>query len=120
MDKQVYLSQWGGKISDIHIPQISKMLEKADASTLSSLNFINLKDPVIGLVWGIVLGGFGADRFYKGDMGLGILKLVLTISFIGIIVTGIWTIIDWFLVYKGIKEDNFNKISQVLILSNTN
>lgn len=62
------------------------------------------KSPVTGLVLGLCLGTFGVDRFYKGDVFLGILKLI-TLGGIGI-----WTLIDFFLVFKGIKKQNLDKL----------
>jgi len=45
------------------------------------------------------LGGFGADRFYAGHIGLGVLKL-LTLG-----ACGIWALIDIILVATGKFSD---------------
>lgn len=47
---------------------------------------IQPKDPKTGLILGVFLGGLGVDRFYKGDIGLLMLKLLSIIGF------GIWSI----------------------------
>ena len=66
---------------------------------------IEKKNPVIGLILSLLIGSLGADRFYLGQVGLGILKLL---PFGGL---GLWTIIDWFLIIKKVKETNFNKLA---------
>lgn len=109
---------------------------------------LNLKSPKIGLILGIFFGIFGVDRFYKGDIFLGTIKLISffisNISFFFIVTSpltifiyimpdaplelkqivakmflfciaiwlifAIWVFIDLFLVYRGIKKDNFKKI----------
>lgn len=58
----------------------------------------------------MLFGGLGIDRFYKGDIGLGILKFLSMFILIGFI----WVIVDLFLVYKGIQKDNFMKLNMVL------
>ncbi len=40
-------------------------------------------------VFNFLLGGLGVDRFVRGQIGLGILKLITLGAF------GIWTFIDW-------------------------
>lgn len=95
------------------IPQDSHLLIKdkidnLDDKKIGNISMLNLKDPTIGLVLGLFLGVFGIDRFYKGDILLGILKLV---TFGGIY---IWAIIDLFIVSKGIKKDNLEKINLVI------
>lgn len=67
---------------------------------------------------------YGIDRFYKGDITLGIAKLItfiigmittfIYIGFIILIGLWVWTIVDYFLVWKGIKKDNLKKILIVL------
>ncbi|ABK82575.1 TM2 domain-containing protein [Campylobacter fetus] len=99
-------------------------LKVASQEKLQSIALIPLKNPLIGLILGVLFGGFGVDRFYKGDVILGIAKLVLTIigwmtvliviGYIFLIIVFVWVIADFFLVYKGIKQDNLNKIIQIL------
>ena len=73
------------------------------------LSAIELKDPTTMLLISLFLGSFGIDRFMLGDTGMGILKL-LTMGLCGIL-----TIIDWFTISKKTKEQNFNKIMNVIL-----
>ena len=58
------------------------------------------KDPNVALVLSIMGGTIGLDRFYIGDIGLGIAKL-LTLG--GLF---IWTIIDLFLIMDAARAKN--------------
>lgn len=111
------VSSWDNKIPSEQVFNLQKTLESVDDSALSALSMIQLKDPVIGLLLGLFFGVFGADRFYKGDIGLGIVKLILTLTVFGLVISAIWVIADLFLVYSGIKRDNLQKITQVLALA---
>lgn len=51
------------------------------------------------------LGVFGAHRFYVGRTGSAIAMLVLTLTLVGAIVSGIWSIIDCILILCGEFRD---------------
>lgn len=51
-------------------------------------------------------GLIGGHRFYAGKIGSAIAMLVLTITVIGVIVTGIWALIDAFLIPGMIEKKN--------------
>ena len=70
----------------------------------AALAMAEFKDPTISLIISLLGGGLGIDRFYIGDTGLGIAKL-LTCGGLGI-----WSIIDWFLIMGAVREKNFQKL----------
>lgn len=90
--------------------KLEKMSDEERDSFSVKLLTLNLKNPIVGLVLSILLGGLAVDRFYVGDIGLGILKLILSLFFVGII----WVIIDWFKISGRIKKDNYSKIAMIL------
>lgn len=52
------------------------------------------------------LGVLGAHRFYCGKTGSGLAMLLLTLTGIGLIVTGIWATIDWIIIVcSGFRDD---------------
>jgi len=59
------------------------------------------------------LGLFGVHRFYAGKIGTGIVMLLLTLSFFGVLVTAIWNFIDWIMIICGaFRDGDGRKISQ--------
>lgn len=52
----------------------------------------------------LFLGCFGAHRFYLGRTGSAIAQLILTITIIGLLVTGIWVLVDLFLIPGMIRQ----------------
>ncbi|MFC0309499.1 TM2 domain-containing protein [Gallibacterium trehalosifermentans] len=87
---------------------VKDKLDALSPEKASQVSMLSFKNPMTGLILGLFLGTLGADRFYKGDILLGILKLI---SLGGL---GIWALIDLFLVYKGIKKDNLQKVQMFL------
>lgn len=103
------MASWQDKIPTTEAFMIQGLLESIDESAMYSLVSLPLKNPIIGFVLGFFFGVFGVDRFYKGDIGIGIIKLLICWA-----TFGVWWFIDLFLVYRGIKKDNAQKIAQVL------
>ena len=91
-----------------HIPQIRDRLIQLDDDKWMLIQTAQLKDPQTALIISIFLGGMGIDRFYIGDTGLGIGKL-LTCGGIYI-----WYVIDWFLIQGATRQKNFEKIQPFL------
>lgn len=104
------MAMWQDKIPAESAIILQDQLKNVPEDRTAPLMGIQLKSPVVGLILGLCFGFFGIDRFYKGDIVLGIVKLL-----IGWITFGIWPIIDWFLVWKGIKKDNLQKIQNLLL-----
>lgn len=64
---------------------------------------ISTKDKSTHILLAWLFGAIGADRFYKGDVGLGILKLITLGAF------GIWALIDYVLAITGGTVDSYGK-----------
>jgi len=68
------------------------------------------KDRTISIVLSLLLGYLGVDRFYVGDTGLGILKLLTG----GL--CGIMYFIDWFLIMGRADEYNRAKAQEIAVV----
>lgn len=90
------------------IPFIRERLLAADDNRANLLHAIQFKDPTISLILSLLIGGWGIDRFYIGDTGLGIGKLVTCGGL------GIWAIIDWFLIMNATREKNLVRLMSVI------
>jgi TM2 domain-containing membrane protein YozV len=74
----------------------------------SVLHMTQLKNPTTAIILSVLIGHFGIDRFYIGDTGLGIAKL-LTCGGLGI-----WTLVDWFLIMGLARERNYEKLAAAI------
>ncbi|MBC7524094.1 MAG: TM2 domain-containing protein [Flavobacterium sp.] len=83
-----------------HLIFIREKLESVDDSKSNLIYSLQFKDPTTALIISIFGGHLGIDRFYIGDTGMGIGKL-LTCGGIGI-----WTIVDFFLIQGATREKN--------------
>lgn len=89
------------KVPSVSIPSIREQLLKSEFQEADVMMIVGqMKDPTIALVISLLLGVIGIDRFYIGDTGLGVGKLLTCGG------GGIWTIIDWFLIMNATKQKN--------------
>ena len=92
-----------------HLAEVRVKLLELDDEKWPVIQSLQLKDPTSSLIISIVGGGtLGIDRFYIGDTGLGIGKL-LTCGGIGI-----WTIVDWFLIMGATRNKNMEMFLNAL------
>jgi TM2 domain-containing membrane protein YozV len=54
----------------------------------------NDRNKIVAAILAFFLGTLGIHRFYLGRTGSGIVMLVLTLTVVGILVTGIWAFVD--------------------------
>ncbi|MCQ2369699.1 MAG: TM2 domain-containing protein [Paludibacteraceae bacterium] len=90
------------------IPAIRTRLLALDDSKWQMLSCIQFKKPLTALLFSFFLGGFGADRFYIGQTGLGVLKLLTCGG------CGVWSIIDLFLIMGATRDVNLLKAQQYI------
>lgn len=61
---------------------------------------VSPKSRAVAAILGFFLGILGIDRFYLGNVGLGIAKLL-----VGWLTAGIWPLIDWIYILAGAAHD---------------
>ena len=88
---------------------IRERLLQMDDDKWVNLLALQLKDPTSSLIISLLAGNLGIDRFYVGDTGMGVGKL-LTCGGLGI-----WVIVDWFLIQGLTKEKNMEMFNRALM-----
>ena len=61
---------------------------------------ISPKSRTVASILGFFLGGLGIDRFYLGNIGMGVAKLL-----VGWLTLGIWPLVDWIIILAGAAHD---------------
>jgi TM2 domain-containing membrane protein YozV len=100
---------FGDKIPIANFPYLQGVLSKTDITEHDlTMIAIQMKDPTISLILSILVGSLGVDRFYVGDIGLGILKLITCGGL------GIWWLVDIFLIMGITRDYNWNLLMNSL------
>lgn len=87
-----FLLMNGSKFPPECIVEISEALKlTADDHAQVAVSY-PYKDPTIAIILSVIIGSLGVDRFYVGDILLGILKLITAGG------CGIWWFVDLFLI----------------------
>jgi hypothetical protein len=73
---EMYLASNADKFPQEKFMMIQEALAQLDDSKSMSIQTMELKDPTTLLIFSILLGSLGVDRFMLGEAGLGILKLL--------------------------------------------
>ncbi|HEL9645106.1 TPA: TM2 domain-containing protein [Streptococcus suis] len=105
-----YLAANASNLPAESLPMLRQRLDELDESQTAFILATELKSPTTALIFSILLGSFGADRFYIGQIGLGVAKLLLSwLTF------GIWVLVDWFLIMGATKKANLEKLNMALM-----
>lgn len=104
----IYIASNSKFFDSYQLAQIRQKLAFVDESRWNMIQTVPLKDPQTSLIISIFLGTYGIDRFYIGDTGMGVGKLLTCGGFF------IWTIVDWFQIQSATKNKNFQKIQPFL------
>ena len=104
------LMMYSSKLSPEYLPTIKNRLlelERTDALVA----FSDLKEPTTALIITICevfIGIHGISRFYIGDVGIGIAKLLTCGG------CGIWWLVDLFLIQDATRRKNTERVLQLM------
>ncbi|WP_353084534.1 TM2 domain-containing protein [Flavobacterium sp.] len=111
MDAQkvdMYMMMNSKYFESYHLNAVREKLLSLDDSKSGIVHSLQFKEPTTALIISIFGGAYGIDRFYIGDTGMGVGKL-LTCGGLGI-----WAIIDWFMIQGATREKNMQIFQNAL------
>lgn len=107
-DVNLMLATYGKYFPETSLPQVREIFEQMDDTQAATLSCTQFKDPITSIILSVLLGQFGADRFYLEQIGIGIAKL-LTCGGLGV-----WTLIDLFLIMDATRQHNLQKLMSII------
>lgn len=91
-----------------HLNAIREKLLSLDDSKWGMVQTLQFKEPTTALIISLLGGMLGIDRFYIGDTGMGIGKLLTCGGLY------IWGIVDWFLIMGATREKNLQTFQNTI------
>jgi TM2 domain-containing membrane protein YozV len=74
---------------------------------------VSRKSRLVAFLLAFFLGLLGVHRFYVGKIGTGVVQLVLSVSFVGLIVSSVWLVVDCILILTGnFTDDSGHKLTR--------
>ena len=103
----LFLATNANKFPPEQMAMVRQHFESLDESRQQMAMSLPYKDPTIALVISLFVGVLGVDRFYLGDIGMGVGKLLTAGG------CGIWSIVDWFLIMGAAKKKNMEQLMSI-------
>lgn len=97
------LSLYGNRLPFESIEMVKSKLLNMDYS-VASVRMAQFKDPTMAIILSAIIGTLGIDRFYIGDVGLGVGKLLTCGG------AYIWWLIDIFMISDATKRKNLEML----------
>ena len=105
---QAFIMKHGECFDMYRVNEIQTTLANADDSKAAPILGLSLQNPTVILIIAIVLGW---DRFFIGDIGLGIVKVITCYG------CGIWWLVDIFTAKRRTQDYNYKKFQEALMLA---
>ena len=96
------LALYGNRLPIESIEMIRNRLSEMDYN-IASIRMAQFKDPTMALILSAVVGSLGVDRFYIGDVGMGVGKILTCGG------AYIWWLIDIFMIRDATKRKNLEQ-----------
>ena len=106
-----FITAYQKRFHTVDMLRIRENLSKMTNQELLLLNGTDFKDPTISNILTVLVGGLGVDRFYIGDVGIGVAKLLTGGGL------GIWWLVDLFLIQKKTKDNNAEDYSETMMIN---
>jgi len=97
------LALYGNRLPIVSIDMARNKLLNMDYQ-IASIRMAQFKDPTMSLILSVLVGSLGIDRFYIGDIGLGVGKLLTCGG------AYIWWLIDLFMIQDATKNKNLEML----------
>lgn len=93
------LALYGNRLPLESIEMVRNRLFDMDYN-VASVRMAQFKDPTLALILSVLVGSLGVDRFYIGDVGLGVGKLLTCGG------AYVWWLIDIFMIQDATRRKN--------------